>query len=100
MFVRVASRTEVPEGRAVCVVVDERHVVLFNVEGELYALDDRCTHAGGRLSEGRVQGDEIECPGHAARFNIRTGEALTPPAVETLRRYRVRVSGDDVEVDV
>jgi nitrite reductase/ring-hydroxylating ferredoxin subunit len=99
-FVRVANRSEIPTGAGKCVEVNGRRIALFNLGGEIYAIDDECTHSGGPLSEGFVDGEEIECPWHSARFSIRTGEVLSPPAFDGVTSYRVRIAGDEVEVEI
>lgn len=78
--------------------VDGTQVVVFNLGGEYYALEDVCTHDGGQLTGGRVEGDEIVCPRHGARFCIRTGEALSAPAYEATATFPVRVEGGEVQV--
>ncbi len=98
-FVRVASRSELREGAPLCVEVHGARIALFRIGGEIHALQDRCTHLGGPLSEGFVEGEEVECPWHSARFNLKTGEALSPPAFESVRVYPVRVTGDEIEIE-
>lgn len=98
-WTRVAQKSAVRVGTPLAVDVAGRVVALFNLDGEIYALDDECPHAQGPLSEGMVLGDEVECPWHAARFKIKTGEVLEPPAECGVASYRVRVVGDDVEVE-
>lgn len=72
-------------------------VALFNLDGAIYAIEDVCTHDGGPLVEGRVvNGCEVQCPRHGARFNIRNGTAVAFPAFEPTRSYAVRVEGNDV----
>lgn len=71
--------------------VDGTPIVVFNIDGEFFAIEDVCTHDGGRLTGGCVHGDEIECPRHGARFSIRTGEALTAPAYEPTATFPVKV---------
>ena len=66
-------------------------VAIFNVDGSYYAFEDACTHDDGPLADGELYGFEIECPRHGARFDIRTGKALTPPAVKPTRRFDVRL---------
>ena len=73
-------------------------ILLVNVEGEVHACDDICTHAYASLSEGDLDGAEVQCPLHGAIFNVRTGKVLTPPAVDSLRTFEVRVDGDDILV--
>jgi len=99
-FVKVATRTELDEQSPKCVEVGGKRIALFSVGGEIYAIDDVCTHQGGPLSEGLVENDEVECPWHGARFKITTGAACCAPAEENVATYNVRVSGDDIEVEV
>ena len=71
-------------------------IVVINVDGEFYAVEDVCTHDGGPLGEGKLEGCQLVCPRHGARFDVRTGAALTMPAFEPAPTYEVRVEGDDV----
>ncbi|MHC5541556.1 non-heme iron oxygenase ferredoxin subunit, partial [Singulisphaera rosea] len=71
---------------------------VFNVDGSYYAIDDVCTHDGGPLAEGDLEGCEIQCPRHGARFDVRTGQALCFPAVEPVTSHTVQVRGDDIFV--
>jgi 3-phenylpropionate/trans-cinnamate dioxygenase ferredoxin subunit len=73
-------------------------VAVFNVNGDYYAIDDACTHDGGSLSGGEVQGEEVVCPRHGARFNIRTGAVTAPPAYEGVHAFPVRVEDGQVLV--
>ena len=73
---------------------------LANVDDEYYAIDDVCTHDGGPLDQGEVFDNEIECPRHGARFDVRTGKALTLPAVVPVKSYPVKVEGNDILVEV
>ena len=99
-FFKVAEVSELPPGGKKLVEVDDIPVALFNVAGEFYAIEDVCTHDDGPLAEGELDGDEIECPRHGARFNVRTGVALCMPAVEPVECYEVKVEGDDILVSV
>ena len=99
-FVKIARTEDVPVGKAKIYDVDGRQIALCNVDGAFYAIDDECTHDGGPLGEGELEGDEIECPRHGARFDVKTGRALTLPAVMPVKAYPVRVEGDDIEVQV
>ncbi len=99
-FVKVATVDEIPLGGSILVEVDYVRVALFNLEGEIYAIEDVCTHDGGPLVEGRVlNGCEVMCPRHGARFDIRTGEALSFPAFEATNAYVVMVEGNDVLIE-
>lgn len=99
-FVKVAKAADVPAGQVKIYQVNGRQIALCHVDGEFYAIDDVCTHDAGPLGEGELDGYEIECPRHGARFDVKTGRALTLPAVMPVRAYPVRVEGDDVEVQV
>ncbi len=97
-FVKVAELSQVSPGDMKVVDVGDAQVLLVNVDGDLHACDDICTHAYASLSEGDLDGAEVQCPLHGAVFNVRTGKALTPPAVDTLRTFEIRVEGDDILV--
>jgi 3-phenylpropionate/trans-cinnamate dioxygenase ferredoxin subunit len=75
-------------------------VLLFNVGGQYYAIEDVCTHDGAPLAGGRFSGNAIACPRHGARFDVCTGRALTMPAVEPVETYPVKIEGDDILVEV
>ncbi len=97
-FVRVAKTSEIPDPGKLIVEVDDRLVVLFHVGGQFYALDDVCTHDGGPLGEGRLDGFCIACPRHGAQFDIRDGRALTMPATRPTVAHEVKVDGEDIFV--
>jgi len=100
VFVKAASVDEVPPGRVKVVEIKDEDVALCNVEGQIYAVADICTHDGGSLGAGHLLGDEIECPRHGARFNVRTGEVKTLPAIIPIPAFEVKIEGDDIYVDV
>jgi 3-phenylpropionate/trans-cinnamate dioxygenase ferredoxin subunit len=95
-FVRVAKVDQVPDPGRHVVEVDDRLVVLFHVGGKFYAIDDVCTHDGGPLGEGALEGYTIACPRHGAKFDIRDGRALTMPATRATGAHEVKVEGNDV----
>ncbi len=97
-FIKVAETSDLPPGRVKVVVVGDRRIALCNVDGQLFAIDDLCTHDGGPLGQGELQGDVIECPRHGARFNVRTGKVLALPAVKALNTYPVEVEGSEIRV--
>ena len=99
-YIRVAKLDDVALGAVIRVEVAGRAIALYNLDGTLYATDGICSHAYASLAEGFVDGETIECPLHGATFSIKTGEALTPPAVEPLATYAVRVEGDDILVAI
>ena len=97
-FIKVADTSDIPMGRALVVVVGDRRIALCNVDGQFYAIDDLCTHDGGALDQGELQGDVIECPRHGARFNVSTGKVLALPAVKPLNTYPLKVEGSEIRV--
>ncbi len=98
-FMTVARASDVPDPGVKIVRVDGEPVGLFHVEGGWYAIDDVCTHDGGPLAEGLLDGFEIECPRHGARFDIRTGAALSLPAITPVPTRVVRVQGDEIQIE-
>jgi 3-phenylpropionate/trans-cinnamate dioxygenase ferredoxin component len=97
-FVRVGKVSEVPRGGAEVFDVEERKIAVYQLEDGFYAIDDICTHDGGPLAQGDVDGDQVVCPRHGARFSIKTGAALTFPAITPVDTYPVRVEGEDLLV--
>ena len=90
-YSRAARLDELAPGRMLGVMVSGDRVCIARVGDELFALEDRCTHDDGSLAGGEVESCEIICPRHGARFSLRTGEALTPPAYEPVRTFNVRL---------
>lgn len=97
-WVRAASRGDLTEGEVIGVEVAGRPMALYDVDGSIFATDNICTHAYARLSDGWLDGELIECPLHAARFDVRSGKVLDPPATEDLKTYPVRLVGDEIQV--
>jgi 3-phenylpropionate/trans-cinnamate dioxygenase ferredoxin subunit len=96
---RVAATSDVPEGQVRVVACGEKSLALSNIDGELYAIDNTCTHDNGPLGEGRLQRGRVICPRHGAAFDAKTGKVLTLPAVRSVNAYRVVVEGDNVFVE-
>ena len=97
-WVRVAGRDDLKAGEVIGVEAEGRSIAVYDCDGELFATDNICTHAYACLSDGWLDGTTIECPLHAARFDVRTGQVLDPPATEDLKTYPVRQNGDAIEV--
>jgi 3-phenylpropionate/trans-cinnamate dioxygenase ferredoxin component len=95
----VAKVSEIAPGSTRRVVVDSTEILLCNVGGTIYAIEDVCTHDGGPLDQGELDGENVVCPRHGATFDVRTGDALTLPAVVPLMTFEVTVEGDDVYVE-
>jgi 3-phenylpropionate/trans-cinnamate dioxygenase ferredoxin subunit len=89
-----------PPGGRKLVEVDGRAIGLFRVGGDFYAIDDVCTHDGGPLADGVLEGCEIECPRHGARFDVKTGQALSMPAIEPVTVHAVELRDDGVYVAI
>ncbi len=99
-FVRAATTAEMAGLAAKLVEVAGRQIALFRVEDTYYAIDDTCTHKGGPLSEGVLEGTQVTCPWHGARFDVCSGAVEGPPAKTGVKSYAVRVTGEDIEVEV
>ncbi|MFB3924156.1 MAG: Rieske (2Fe-2S) protein [Terriglobia bacterium] len=98
-FVKVASVAELPAGSCKAVEVDGKTIALFNVSGQVFALDNTCLHQGGPLGEGTLEGDVVTCPWHMWEYNVRTGEKVGNPALK-IAAYPVQVEGNDIKVAV
>lgn len=96
----VAKVSEIAPGTTRRVVVNSAEILLCNVDGKIYAIEDVCTHDGGPLDQGTLEGEHVVCPRHGATFDVRTGDALTLPAVVPLMTFDVNVDGDEIYVDV
>jgi len=97
-WITVAREGELAPGQWRRVDADGAQIVVFNLAGRYYAIEDVCTHDGGQLTGGTVEGEEIVCPRHGARFCIKTGAALTAPAYEPTASFPVRVENGEIQV--
>lgn len=97
-WITVASVDEISSDTPKVVDVDGTLIAVFNIDGEYYAIEDICTHDGGLLTGGEIEGDVIICPRHGARFCIKTGAALSAPAYEATTTFAVRVQGTQIQV--
>jgi 3-phenylpropionate/trans-cinnamate dioxygenase ferredoxin component len=97
-FVRVCRVTDIPNPGKEVFEIEDRFVVVFHVDGRFYAMDDECTHDGGPLGDGALNGFEITCPRHGAKFDIRDGRVLSMPAVRNTPAHEVKVEGNEVFV--
>ncbi len=98
-YVEVAKLSDLSADRGHLVSVEESPVALFLVEGQVYAIDDRCPHAGASLATGDLCDGAVVCPRHGAMFDVCSGEALGPPAEEDVKSWRVRVTDGRVEIE-
>ena len=98
--VTVAKVSELTQGQAKAVEVKGQTIALFNVGGTVYAIEDTCPHQGGPLSEGEMEGTTVICPWHRAKFNVASGEVLSPPATEGVKHFPVKIEGDEIKLEV
>lgn len=97
-WVTVAKVAELEPGEQRIVEIDGASIAVFNLGGEYFAIENICTHDGGVLTGGCVEGDQIVCPRHGARFSIRTGEALTAPAYEPVATFPIRIHESLIQI--
>ena len=97
---KVAEIGDLPAGRAMAVEASGRRIALFNVDGTIHAIDDTCTHRGGPLSEGELEGTTVTCPWHGARFDVTSGSVIGPPAGSDVTSYRVEIDGADIKLEL
>ncbi|GIV66158.1 MAG: non-heme iron oxygenase ferredoxin subunit [Chloroflexota bacterium] len=99
-FYAVAKVDDLPPGERLFVEIGDLSIVVFNIAGKYFAIGDVCTHDDGPLGDGELDGHQIICPRHGARFDVRNGKVLSLPAVVDIPTYPVRVTEDDIEVGV
>lgn len=97
-WVDVGKSEEIVPGHPIHIEVDGTAIAVFKLEQSFYAIEDVCTHDGGRLTGGCVEQDQIICPRHGARFSIKTGAALSAPAYEPTATFPVRIQDGMVQV--
>ncbi|MFN4218770.1 MAG: non-heme iron oxygenase ferredoxin subunit [Candidatus Bipolaricaulia bacterium] len=94
--IKLARVSELAPGQYTSIEVEGERIALFNIDGRFYALKDVCTHDGGILTGGTLQGYIIECPRHGAQFDVRTGAVIRLPAYVGVQTYPVSIEGNDV----
>jgi nitrite reductase/ring-hydroxylating ferredoxin subunit len=99
MLIALCPTSDVTEGQGLQVTAGDLVVAVFKIVDRYYVIDDACTHGPGRLSEGEVDGDVIECNFHNGAFNIRTGEIVAPPCMIPIRTYYTEVRDDQILID-
>lgn len=105
-FVKVADTSEIPSGQMKAIKFEEKEILVANVNGSYYAIANRCTHAGGDLSKGKLDGTTVTCPKHGAKFDITTGKVVSGPKVLFMHpkindetAYEVKVEGKDIMLE-
>lgn len=99
-WINVALVRDFPQGSWQVVTRENQIILVVNVAGEFFAMEDVCTHDGGILSDGALEGDEFACPRHGAKFCVKTGAVTAPPAYEDVRTFPVRIENDMVQVAI
>ncbi|MCF7822460.1 MAG: non-heme iron oxygenase ferredoxin subunit [Mariprofundaceae bacterium] len=99
-WIDVCAAGDLKPGERKIVATDVAEIAVFNLDGELFAVEDVCTHDGGELASGVLDGDQIICPRHGARFCIRNGKVLSPPAYEDIETFPVRTDQGVVQIDI
>lgn len=98
--IKIGQVGDVAPGQGQMIEVEGHAIALFNVGGTFYAVDNDCTHVGGPLAEGQLEGTTVTCPWHGATFNVTTGERTGPPARANVRSYPTKVEVDDVLIEL
>ena len=99
-MIKVANASDLPLGKTMLVEAGGEAIALFNIDGSYYAIGNTCTHRGGPLCEGDVEGTVVTCPWHGATYDIITGSVLTPPADQRVTSYKVQVDGHDIKIEM
>ncbi len=99
-WVKVADLSECPPGNLLEVEAGQERIVLANVDGDVYALQNRCSHQDLPLSDGELEGDRLECLYHGARFDVCTGKAVGLPAIKPVPSYDVQIRGQEIFVQI
>ncbi|WP_020160791.1 non-heme iron oxygenase ferredoxin subunit [Methylobacter marinus] len=97
-WINVIDQNALADGEHVVIDVDGTDVAIFKIEGRFYAIEDVCTHDGAEIASGELDGCEIICPRHGARFCVKTGEVKAPPAYEDIDTFPVRIENGRVQV--
>jgi nitrite reductase/ring-hydroxylating ferredoxin subunit len=95
-FVKVAETKDIQPSQMKEVQANGKNVCIVNVEGKYYAIGSICTHEGGPLADGTLEGYEVECPWHYSKFDVRTGQVTNPPASEPEPAYEIKVDGNNI----
>ncbi len=99
-WIDIASKDDVPEDDVIGFDINAKSIALYQVDGEIFATDNICTHGNARLCDGFLEGHEIECPLHQGKFDIRNGKALCAPLTEDIQIYPVKIEGGRVFVEI
>ena len=98
--IKVLNIGDLENNQSKVVNVEDKEIAVFNVDGEFFAIDDKCSHSDESLSEGEVYGCKVECPAHGAEFDLKTGEVLTPPASKGVTCYQTSTDENSIYIEV
>ena len=98
--IKIGLASEVAPGQGKTVDVEGKSIALFNVGGKFHAIDNACTHVGGALGDGTLDGTVVTCPLHRAQFDVTTGEVKEAPASSNVKTYPVKIDGENLVVDM
>ena len=96
----IASTQDIPQGKTLCVSINEKEILLCHTAEGFYAVDNLCSHAEARLSDGKLKGQRILCPLHGAAFDVRDGSVLSRPASQPIRSYPLKLEGNTIQVSL
>ena len=99
-WVRITALDRCPPGKLLAVSAGEQEIVLANVDGTIYALEDQCSHANFPLSDGELEGDRLECMYHGATFDVRSGKATQLPAIRSVKVFSSEIRGEDIFLEL
>ena len=99
-YKRVGSVNDLNNGEAKKIEIDDKKIALFRIDGDYFATDDTCTHEKASLSEGEIDNETVTCPHHGARFNIKTGQAMSLPAMFPVKTYQIKIDGDNIMINI
>jgi len=97
-YILLTKISDISENKASCFKIEGHNVVLSQVEGEIFALENKCSHAEQTFDKGRVRGHKLLCPLHGAIFDIRDGSVLSEPAFQPIKSYPLKIDGDDIMI--
>ena len=96
----VVDASKIPVNQNYVAIINDMAIAIFNINGIYYAIEDNCSHKGLPLSDGAIFETEIECPFHGARFCLKSGEALTPPACENIKTFNIRQENNMLQIEI
>ena len=99
-FVEIAKTDEIPSGQMKGIKKDDKNILVANIAGKYYAISGRCTHAGGDLSKGKLDGSIVTCPRHGSKFDVTTGKKVSGQAKQDVSLYPVKIQEHSILVDI